>query len=95
MSMPLPPVPQKTGHIMYAVITVATWTIFSPAMLIIGGLIGENATPIATLFILVSIIAWFTAPIAWIVKSVKVSGANRESALKYQRMVAQYNTQLW
>ena len=93
MSMPLPPVPQKTGHIIYATITLATWWIFSPALFLIGGFIGNDVPALGALLIFVSIIASLTAPAVWIIKSANVSKTNRKNAEGYQLLVNRYNSQ--
>lgn len=95
MSMPLPPVPQKTGHILYAVITAVTWWIFSPALFLLGGLLGNEVPAVGGLLIIVSILASLTAPAVWIIKSANVSATNRKNAEHYQQQIARYNAQFY
>lgn len=94
MNAPMPPIPQKTGHMPYALATAGTWFVVNPVLFFIGVAASDYPAVGAVLFLL-TLALGFGVPIAWMAKSARVSIVNRRAAEQYAQDVANYNATRW
>jgi len=90
----MPPIPQKTGHMPFALATAGTWFVVNPVLFFIG-VAASDYPAVGIVLFLLTLALGFGVPIAWMTKSARVSIVNRRAAEQYAQDVANYNAARW